>query len=203
MTVHQCHVDRAWSLLRLLQKQRDWWDCSNEDCGVGKPDIKEPPPSLHAQVPAHIDLPQAHASFPATQPEADKPDMSPDAAPTPLICKAGQALEEALKVGFGDGGATVQDPPSFLSDTEIFRRTVMTGKTEVTFKDMILRKADKVNGKTVKVSGASSASRFCFLPSWQASESRHSQRQGLVLIHPGRARSKGSIPQYVGQCLPD
>ena len=150
MTIHKAHVDRAWSLLRLLQRQRDWWDCSAQESGVEPQEVKEPPPDLLAQAQSHLHLPPAEASFPATQPFVDKLDISSEAVPVP--CKAGAALEEPLKKGFGVRNVTVQEPPSFLSDRDIFRKTVLTGKTVVTFKNMTLRKTETQNGKTKKLS---------------------------------------------------
>ena len=46
-------------------------------------------------------------------------------------------------IGFGPEGASAQVPKSFLSDREIFRRTVLRGKAQVSLSDLSLRKVEK------------------------------------------------------------
>ena len=137
-------MDRAWKLLRILQKQRDWWDTSPEERGVAAQTLQEPPASLLAEAQEHLLLPEAHAAFPATQPEGQQA-LIDSGDSLVLTCKIGKELEAALKEGFGPENATAQEPRSFMSDREILRRTVLTGKTVVTFKDVSLRKVEKTD----------------------------------------------------------
>lgn len=121
--------------------------------GLFANELQRPPPTLLSEVPQHArqDLPPAMATFPATQPETPKPPADPFASA--LTCKTGQTLEAAMKVGIALAGELAQDPPSFLADREIFRRTLMCGKTVVQFKDVSLRKVEQAaDGKKSKLS---------------------------------------------------
>ena len=51
-------------------------------------------------------------------------------------------IDKFMKIGYGPQGATVQSPPSFLSNKEIMRRTVLRGKPAVSFSDLSLRKVE-------------------------------------------------------------
>ena len=96
------------------------------------------------------------AAFPATQPGISKPTLEKDGgnAIEPLaVAASDRDLKAALKVGLGTDGASVQTTPSFLSDREIVRRTIMKGKAKVMFQDLSLRRmVDSESGKKVKES---------------------------------------------------
>lgn len=54
--------------------------------------------------------------------------------------------------GYNDAGLSVQLPASWMSDRDIFRRTVLRGKVEVTYGDLSLRKTETLDdGKKKKV----------------------------------------------------
>ena len=110
------------------------------------------PRTFLTKVPQHASLPANLTSFPATQPDAAKPDLPDEGSmPIPRPCKIGKELDKALAIGFGPEGASAQVPKSFLSDREIFRRTVLRGKAHVSFGDLSLRKIEKQDdGKSRK-----------------------------------------------------
>ena len=110
----------------LLQIRNIWG--KQEDEGVKPCAVLAPPDDFLAQVASRCHLPkESMASFPATQPEREKPKMPEAAVPVkqPLT---GQKLEEFMAKGYGLEGRSAQSTMSFLSDREIMRRTVLRGK---------------------------------------------------------------------------
>lgn len=158
VVVEDCHVERAWILTKILLQMRDSW-CKVEQDGVAPCAVPQASTEFMAKVPQHALLPPGLTSFPATQPCDPKPPL-PDRAsmPVPRPCKSGKDLEKALAIGFGPDGATVQTQSSFLSDREIFRRTVMRGKAQVSFHDVSLRKVEKQDDGTSKKTSVSKKS---------------------------------------------
>ena len=153
--IHRQHVLRAWKLLLILHKMRDFWSKDEED-GTEKVKVKPPPADLLAQKPDHAMLPPGLVPFPATQPEVDKPELPDESteapAPVPKQCLQGKAFEKKMQEGFNNG-TTVQCPSSFMSDREVFRKTLLRGKSEVTFHDLSLRKVEtQDNGSKKKLS---------------------------------------------------
>ena len=153
--VHRDHVLRAWKLLQILHIMRDYWSNTEEDGAKG---IVLPPASadLQSRVPEHIKCPQSQGldHFPATQRFEPKPEIpsEDEATPTPKECLTGKAFDAAMAKGYNDAGLSVQLPASWMSDRDIFRRTVLRGKMEVTYGDLSLRKTETLDdGKKKKV----------------------------------------------------
>ena len=153
--VHRDHVLRAWKLLQILHIMRDYWSKTEEDGAKG---IVLPPASadLQSRVPEHIKCPQSQGldHFPATQRFEPKPEIpsEDEATPTPKECLTGKAFDAAMAKGYNDAGLSVQLPASWMSDRDIFRRTVLRGKMEVTYGDLSLRKTETLDdGKKKKV----------------------------------------------------
>lgn len=99
-------------------------------------------------------LPAGLDHFPATQRFAPKPDIPSDdeAAPTPEECLTGKDYDKAMAKGYNNAGESVQLPRSWMSDREIFRRTVLRGKMEVVYGDLSLRKTETLtNGQKKKL----------------------------------------------------
>ena len=72
--------------------------------------------------------------------------------PQPKECLTGKAFDAAMAKGYNDAGLSVQLPASWMSDRDIFRRTVLRGKMEVTYGDLSLRKTETLDdGKKKKV----------------------------------------------------
>ena len=140
--MRQQHVQRAWGVLQLFHKMRELWSQTEED-GVKPWALPPPPKEFQSKVPDHAQLPPDMASFPATQPNSSKPVFPADASPVQIKeCRQGPALERAMAKGFGPNDESVQIPVSFLSDREIARRTVLRGKSHVSFGDLSLRKVE-------------------------------------------------------------
>ena len=153
--VHRDHVLRAWKLLQILHIMRDYWSKTEEDGAKG---IVLPPASadLQSRVPEHIKCPQSQGldHFPATQRFEPKPEIpsEDEATPTPKECLTGKAFDAAMAKGYNDAGLSVQLLASWMSDRDIFRRTVLRGKMEVTYGDLSLRKTETLDdGKKKKV----------------------------------------------------
>ena len=134
---------------------RDYWSKTEEDGAKG---MVLPPASadLQSRVPEHIKCPQSQGldHFPATQQFEPKPAIPSDdeATPTPKECLTGKALEAVMKKGYNDAGLSVQLPASWMSDRDIFRKTLLRGKMEVTYADLSLRKTETLDdGKKKKV----------------------------------------------------
>ena len=124
----------------------------------GAKGIVLPPASadLQSRVPEHIKCPQSQGldHFPATQIFEPKPEIpsEDEATPTPKECLTGKAFDAAMAKGYNDAGLSVQLPASWMSDRDIFRRTVLRGKMEVTYGDLSLRKTETLDdGKKKKV----------------------------------------------------
>ena len=155
VSIHRDHVLRAWKLLQILHTMRDFWSKTEED---GSTAIALPPASadLQSRVPEHIICPQSQGidHFPATQRFQPKPEIpsEDEATPTPKECLTGKAFDTAMAKGYNDVGLSVQLSASWMSDREIFRRTVLRGKMEVTYGDLSLRKTETLDdGKKKKV----------------------------------------------------
>ena len=153
--VHRDHVLRAWKLLQILHIMRDYWSNPEEDGAKG---IVLPPASadLQSRVPERIQCPQSQGldHFPATQRFEPKPEIpsEDEATPTPKECLTGKAFDAAMAKSYNDAGLSVQLPASWMSDRDIFRRTVLRGKMEVTYGDLSLRKTETLDdGKKKKV----------------------------------------------------
>ncbi|CAL1142860.1 unnamed protein product [Cladocopium goreaui] len=138
--VHRDHVLRAWKLLQILHIMRDYWSKTEEDGAKG---IVLPPASadLQSRVPEHIKCPQSQGldHFPATQRFEPKPEIpsEDEATPTPKECLTGKAFDAAMAKGYNDAGLSVQLPASWMSDRDIFRRTVLRGKMEDTWEQVV------------------------------------------------------------------
>ena len=121
VVVMEAHVERAWALTEILLKMREVW-CKFEADGMALSELPSPPADFLTKVPQHASLPANLTSFPATQPDAAKPDLPDEGSmPIPRPCKIGKELDKALAIGFGPEGASVQVPKSYLSDCAIFR----------------------------------------------------------------------------------
>lgn len=105
---------------------------------------------MQSSMPQHMTCPKGLDHFPATQRFVPKPEIASDedGAPEPKVCLTGKALEAAMKKGYNDAGHSVQLPQSWLPDREIFRRTLLRGKMEVTYGDLSMRKLETgIDGK--------------------------------------------------------
>lgn len=144
VSVDDCHVHRAWVLLQVLLKMKESWS-KPEDDGVLRCQVPKVPTEFLTKVPQFASLPSELTSFPATQPDKEKP---------PVADTSSMPVPKALQVGFGPDGTSAQSEPSFMTDREIFRKTLLRGKPKVSFSDLSLRRTEKPaeGGKTKKAS---------------------------------------------------